>query len=43
LDLVNEFSCFPVILLDKVAVIWATKGVTMCCIPRERALHIFGL
>jgi len=26
LDLADEFACFPVILLDKVAVIWASKG-----------------
>ena len=26
LDLPDEFACFPVILLDKVAVIWASKG-----------------
>ena len=25
-DLPDEFACFPVILLDEVAVIWASKG-----------------
>ncbi len=30
LDLPDEFACFPVMLLDVVAVIRAPKGVTMC-------------
>jgi len=30
LDLPDEFACFPVMLLDVVAVIRASKGVTMC-------------
>jgi len=29
-DLPDKFACFPVILLDEVGVIWASKGVTMC-------------
>lgn len=29
LDLPDEFATFPVILLDEVAVIWASKGVTI--------------
>ena len=29
-DLPDEFACFPVVLLDEVAVIWASKGVTVC-------------
>ena len=30
LDLSDEFAAFPVVLLDEVAVIWASKGGTMC-------------
>ena len=26
LDLTEEFACFPVVLFDEVAVIWASKG-----------------
>jgi len=25
-DLPDEFACFPVVLLDEIAVIWASKG-----------------
>lgn len=28
-ELPDEFAAFPVVLLDEVAVIWASKGVTI--------------
>lgn len=35
LDLSEEFAAFPVIMLDEVAVIWASKGGTMCWLTTE--------